>query len=228
MPDYNFTIGTYPTKLSSQIKILTGQRFHRLLVIGFAGLDEERRAMWHCLCDCGNGCTVTSTSLRPNKLRSCGCWTKERLKKRATHGEASPNRSSEYRAYCNAKARCCNPQDEHWHNYGERGIEFRFVSYEQFLVHIGRKPTARHSLERIDNNGHYEVGNVKWDISKNQNRNQRRNHLLTAFGKTQCISAWAEEYGIDKHTIRGRVTHGWCDECSVSIPTHGGGCSHRI
>jgi hypothetical protein len=71
--------------------------------------------------------------------------------------------SSEYNAYIDAKQRCTNPKNGSYRNYGGRGIQFLFTSFEQFIKHIGPKPTPQHSLDRFPNNdGHYEPGNVRW------------------------------------------------------------------
>lgn len=80
-------------------------------------------------------------------------------------------------AYRNAKQRCTNVNHVAYKDYGERGIEFRFTSFEQFIRDIGPipLPLSAHSLERIDNEGHYEPGNVRWATTIEQRSNQRRN-----------------------------------------------------
>jgi hypothetical protein len=86
------------------------------------------------------------------------------------HGDSD---SPEYRTYYGAKARCTNPNGPGWEYYGGRGIEFRFTSYEQFLAELGRKPGPEYSLDRIDVNGHYEPGNVRWAAPTEQVHNRR-------------------------------------------------------
>jgi hypothetical protein len=61
-------------------------------------------------------------------------------------------------------------------------------------------------LDRIDNNGDYCKDNCKWSTSKEQGNNRRSNHTLTAFGRSQTITQWADETGIKKATIQKRVT----------------------
>jgi hypothetical protein len=83
-------------------------------------------------------------------------------------------KSAEYRAYHHAKERCLNPNHPKYPDYGARGIEFRFTSFEQFLQHIGPRPQGL-LLDRINNNGHYELGNVRWTdiVTSSVNRRPR-------------------------------------------------------
>lgn len=71
-------------------------------------------------------------------------------------------RTKEYRAYINAKGRCLNPNNTAFRLYGGRGIEFRFSSFEEWLAATGLAPTPHHWIDRIDNDGHYEAGNLRW------------------------------------------------------------------
>jgi len=98
-----------------------------------------------------------------------GAW--KRLKHGHTRiGQITP----EYTAYTQARQRCTNPRHLSWPRYGARGIEFRFSSFEEFLADVGPRPTSEHSLDRIDNDGHYEPGNVRWATREEQARNTRR------------------------------------------------------
>lgn len=155
---------------------LVGRVFGRLRVVRQAGRAKQRTILWHCRCECGEQVVVRSNHLRSGQTTSCGCLRLEALQRsRTTHGQAAGRQSSEYKAYCNAKTRCTNPRCANYGNYGGRGIEFRFASFEDFLAAVGKKPTSFHSLDRFPNNdGHYKIGNVRWATAKQQRANQRR------------------------------------------------------
>lgn len=110
--------------------------------------------------------------------------------------------------------RCYEPTHHKYPTYGALGVKvyaewhdeegyFRFESY------IGERPSPLHTVDRIKTNGNYEPGNVRWATKKEQQRNRRVNALVTIEGKTQCIAAWCEEYGIKQTTFSGRLKHGW-------------------
>ena len=81
-------------------------------------------------------------------------------------------RNPERRAFYQARQRCTNRNNISWKNYGARGIEFRFKSFEEFWAELGPRPKGK-SLDRIFNAGHYEPGNVRWATPKQQRHNRR-------------------------------------------------------
>lgn len=114
-------------------------------------------------------------------------------------------RTPERAAWYGAQQRCNNPKCPKYASYGGRGIRFCEEwsrSFETFLGHVGLRPSTDHSLDRIDVDGHYEPGNVRWATRSEQQRN-RRCGQVTWQGRTQSVSAWAEERGIKAHTL-------WC------------------
>ncbi|HWY20028.1 MAG TPA: hypothetical protein VNX26_02345 [Candidatus Acidoferrum sp.] len=88
-------------------------------------------------------------------------------------------KSPEYTAYTHAKQRCTNPRCVDWPDYGGRGIKFLFTSFEQFFAELGPRPEGL-SLDRKNNDGNYEPGNVRWATASEQQKNQRRNHVAHA------------------------------------------------
>lgn len=157
---------------------LTGQRFGRLTARWPVGMIHGRTVFWLCSCDCGNLKIVRSGNLIIGHGRSCGCflndWAKEVGAGNITHGQSRGHKhGSEYQTYLSAKNRCTNKKNAGYKNYGGRGIEFRFASFERFFAELGPRPKGL-TVDRIDNDGHYEPGNVRWATPKQQQNNTRK------------------------------------------------------
>lgn len=162
------------------------------------------RVEWCCKCDCGNEVLVVSIYLLNGDTKSCGC-----LKYRIVHGCAKVGQlTPEYRVWHNMKTRCCDSKTEEYPQYGGRGIivcERWKNSFVEFLKDMGLRPTSKHTIERIDNNGSYSPENCKWATYEEQNRNKRNNHLITYEGKTLCLTEWSEYLSVDRDLIWGRI-----------------------
>lgn len=122
-----------------------------------------------------------------------------------THGMSY---TKEYKSWKGARNRCNNPRNPHYPNYGGRGIEFRFESFEEFYAYLGPKPPESF-LDRIDNDGHYESGNVRW-ATLVQSQNNRRNVRLNSAQRTRilCLIASgfrhndiASEFGVSRAVV---------------------------
>ena len=203
---------------------LTGRTFGRLTVIERAELalgERPRFARWRCRCECGAATVVRAAELRGGSTRSCGCLMRDVCSAKArTHGESKC--APEYKSWSSIKARCYRSNHVYFKHYGGRGIlmcdRWR-DSYEAFLEDMGRKPSPKHSVDRIDNDGNYEPGNCKWSTMKEQSRNTRHNSLLTIKGRTMSAIEWAEEVGINYNTLQRRVRAGWPHDEAVYAPT---------
>lgn len=96
-------------------------------------------------------------------------------------------------------------------------------SYEAFLEDMGKRPSAAHSLDRINPNGNYEPLNCRWATLEQQNRNKRKSLIVCIDGVSKHIFDWAEEYGINRNTIRGRIRRGFSPQEAVTTKVFGRG-----
>ena len=80
--------------------------------------------------------------------------------------------SKEYQAFHDAKQRCTNPKHKRYADWGGRGIKVLFNSFQEFLKELGPRP-ENCSLDRVNNDAHYETGNVKWSSREQQQHNKR-------------------------------------------------------
>jgi hypothetical protein len=120
-------------------------------------------------------------------------------------------------------ARCYKPNTRHFHNYGGRGIrvcESWLNSFEAFLADMGPRPSSRHTVDRIDGDGHYEPANCRWATPTEQGRNTRQNVVLNIDGESLCVSAWAERVGVSQQLIKDRLRLGWVAKEAVFTPPH--------
>lgn len=199
--------------MPAKLKDITGQRFGRLVVIRRAEGCSKHEARWVCICDCAAEATVIGSRLRNGQTVSCGCYAREQsslrlqaLKPNITHGLA--NKIPEYGVWKTMKARCHNPNTEKFKEYGGRGIVVcdRWFSFENFLSDMGRRPSPKHSIERIDVNGNYAPENCRWATAAEQRRNRRDGLRLIEFnGETLCLSDWASRIGISFATLVERI-----------------------
>jgi hypothetical protein len=159
-----------PTKTPVPI----GSRWGRLTVIRKAAQPMYgNKTAYDCRCDCGNATRVVGTQLGNGAIRSCGCLRKEiagaQAKNRATHGYYG---TPTYTSWRGMRQRCERSAD-----YVRRGITVHqpwIDSFECFLRDVGPRPSRAHSLDRINNDGHYEPGNVRWATPSVQSSNRRK------------------------------------------------------
>lgn len=190
---------------------LNGKVFGRLTVMHF-DKTVGSRAYWKARCECGTMKSIRGESLRSGVIVSCGCFHKDNMRELfSTHRQS---KTPEYWTWIYMRNRCENPNHVSYKNYGGRGIKVctRWRKFKNFIADMGRKPSTKHSLERINVDKGYAPSNCKWATLKEQARNTRRNRRITYQGKTLTVAEWAEVTGYGDETIRGRAARGLTPE----------------
>jgi hypothetical protein len=209
---------------------LAGMRFGRLAVLSRA-LPLGNRTTYLCRCDCGTERPVAAHALHKGKVLSCGCLKSSQLGERTrTHGGTG---TVEHRTWQRIKRRCYDPTYVSWPRYGGRGISMHggwVDDFQAFLDHVGRRPSASHSIERIENNGNYEPGNVRWATAVEQARNKRNSVRVEINGSSKTVAEWAEVSPVKIKTIYNRLKSGWAPEAAVFAPTgsSSANAAHRV
>lgn len=182
---------------------LTGLRFGRWLVLRRDGVKRNGHAAWWCQCDCGVEAQVEGSAMQVGRS-SCCVRCRSRLPGLLTSVRDMP----EHRSWNSMKSRCLNRNNGHYTNYGGRGITVcdRWRdSFEAFLHDMGVRPTAQHTLERINNAGNYEPGNCRWATRAEQQANTRATRLATISGNTRPVRTWALALGVAPSTVYYRI-----------------------
>jgi len=186
-----------------------GDQFGRLTVVGEGLPTKNGSRKWDCVCICGGVNSVISAALNSGKTTSCGCIYREsRPFTNRKHGES--RKTTEYKTWAHIQDRCYNPNNKKYYRYGLRGIIVceRWLGengYENFLSDMGRKPTSKHSLDRIDNNGNYEPSNCRWATSEQQSRNRSNNVWIEYLGERKVLQQWADELKVTGTAIQYQI-----------------------
>ncbi len=211
-----------------------GDRFHMLVAAYLVNIryclhpktkkSVPLRYYWMFTCDCGNNVIREKKAmfdgLSASKRSSCGCAlasiNRQRQRK---HGAAGSATYSSWRSMIQR----CNPKSKSYHpNHAGRGVTIHppwVESFDQFVQDVGLRPSRAYSLDRVNNDGNYEPGNVRWATRSQQSRNRRTTRLLTAFGVTKSIADFAEEYKIKHACLTSRLRTGMSPEEALTKPT---------
>jgi hypothetical protein len=142
---------------------------------------------------------------------------------KATHGGSAGGKTTlEYRVWCGLIARCTNPKEPSYDRYGGRGItvcdRWR-SSFEAFLADMGTKPSPKHCIDRIDNDGPYAPENCRWATQRESMNNRRITNWVTFNGERMPLAVAAERFGVNKFTLWGRIyRRHWPHELALTIP----------
>ncbi len=141
-------------------------------------------------------------------------------KSRGLHEMHGRHHLKEYTVWASMRARCYNPHNQAWANYGGRGIAVcdAWALFSGFFADMGPRPEGG-MLERIDNDMDYSPDNCRWATRRDQNLNKRNNVLISLDGETHPLSVWAERFGLKYGTVHQRITkYGWTPEQALKTP----------
>lgn len=188
--------------MTKKIQDLTGKKFNRLTVLKFSHTKGYVK-YWLCRCDCGNEKVISGTHLKSGKIKSCGCFLKEKLIERNfKHGKTNTRL---FRIWQHIKNRCKDKNNKY---YKGRGIKIcqqwldDFKCFYDWAITNGYQDNL--TIDRIDVNGNYEPSNCRWITLKEQARNKRNNVYVTYNNETHTLSEWSEITKINKFTLSTR------------------------
>ncbi len=147
-------------------------------------------------------------SVLSGRTKSCGCKSHAMTGATfVTHGMAG---TPTYKIWLGIKKRCLDPNSKSFERYGGSGIKIcdRWMNFEPFFADMGARPSSKHSIDRIDNDGNYEPGNCRWATIKQQARNRKNTLFATIDGKERPVAEWAEILGLKYKAIHCRMRSG--------------------
>lgn len=178
---------------------LAGQKIGKLKII-----SKNKRWSYNCICDCGSRIKYTHSALSTGIYKSCGCLHREQVKSGTISVKHGRSRTPEYNAWLGMRRRCSGKETDIAvkRAYFDRGIRVcdewnKKDGFEKFFSHVGKRPDPSYSLDRINVNGNYEAGNVRWATREVQACNRRK------FGSIQNFS---DKELLDELYIRGIIT----------------------
>lgn len=190
----------------AKVPMVKGLRFVRLEVIDPTPIKKNRNHYCLCQCDCGTKKIININEMRRGKVKSCGCLGA--IGGAKTHGKT---KTRIYRIWISMKSRCNSPKSGGYEYYGARGIKIhkKWETFEGFYEDMGDPPSPLHSLDRINNNGDYELSNCRWATPKQQSRNKRTSRLIEWEGQKLTLADWSERYNLNDSTVLCRLKRGW-------------------
>jgi hypothetical protein len=184
----------------------------------------RRTAIFQCIC--GKEFIAPIAVVKSGIKKGCGCriYAKKPIEgSRLRHGYARKGKEhSEYTTWLNMKARCYNPNEKRYIDYGGRGIIVcnRWLeSFENFIGDMGDKPAQNFTIERRNYNGNYEPKNCYWLPKDQQSRNKRDNHWIEYEGVNRLLIDWAKDLGVKGSVISRRLKRGWSIKDALITPS---------
>lgn len=204
--------GLVPTK-SKSVKV--GQKFGRLEVVDIGQVFGTYRYYAVCRCDCGTVLKIRFDSLSSKATTSCGCAHRDIV---TTHGLTG---TLHYDRWQHMMSRCFDEKNAAYHRYGGRGITV-CEAWRDPAVFANSLPDGYWDgaeMDRIDNDGNYEPGNIKWSTPKQNSNNRRSTTAIEFMGEMKTQREWSSVTGIDERIIHSRIHKlGWSVEKALTTP----------
>lgn len=199
---------------------ITGKKYNKMTAIAIAPTrltsGGKRVSQWVFRCDCGKVVTKDKGSVTRGLQKTCGCKIDS---KAITHGKT---KTSEYGIWQQMKKRCHNSNGVGHHRYQGRGIKVcdRWrESFENFYEDMGDRPSNRHSIDRVDNDGDYEKGNCRWATVSEQSNNKSTNIYHDFLGQKMTLSQLLSLTDVSKTELHRRLNSGMSVYMAITKPT---------
>lgn len=191
---------------------LTGIQFKYLFVLRRVKDDKNYNTRWLCECTCGRRHIIYGDNLRRRPETSCGCVKGDKITKRKIKHGHSMNKTAEYRAWGAMINRCYNPIESkskrHYYDKNITVCDRWLKSFDNFFLDMGKRPSDKHSLDRIDVYGNYEPNNCRWATIEVQANNKTINVWFEHDGVKMTQSNWAKLFNVNVNAIRFHLKKG--------------------
>ena len=196
--------------------VSVGDIFGRLYVLSIGRDKKSGRRVAVCKCSCGSvEKIIRLDSLTSRRTVSCGCFHKEAS---STHLMTN---NRHYKRWWGMIDRCTNEKNPSYDRYGGRGIKVceRWRDIRNYLSDLPDGYFEGAEIDRIDNNGDYEPGNVRWATASQNCDNRRTRHSIEFLGVTKSLMAWSRDIGISETSLRERLfVRNWPIEKALTTP----------
>lgn len=196
---------------------MIGQVFGSWTVMSDLGIVRQKRR-WLCRCSCGKEKAQPQTVLLKGRATNCLSCARSKRPSRVRRRWAATR--PEYAVWSSMVQRCTNDKHAGFQHYGARGISVCdewLRSFIAFMDYVGARPSTRHSIDRIDNDGNYEPGNVRWATVTQQMRNRTDSRFVEFGGERLTMVEWSERTGISQACLTWRVRN-WGVDRALSTP----------